>query len=99
MRRTKHPFTGLLTFETGNDAAFVELAASDAAGGILSQEPLKRPAPPASTSVLEPVSNVPLADFFTWLKQNSIYVVSSVLVVRHVASTSCAYTLGSHSHF
>jgi len=71
-------------FETeNNDASPVQVSALnsatlDSAGGASSEGP----APPASASPLQSVSDFGPFDFIGWLKQNQFYVVGSVLACR-----------------
>ena len=88
--RTLTAYPGLLTFDSDNDEAFLEVLSSDSAGSA-SQTPGSMPAPPASASPRQQIENFRFVDILGWLQRNSIYVVSSILVCRqdtHVASLS-----------
>ena len=79
-------------FEIENDAAPASVQAEGVSSeqSVHSQEHNKRPAPPASANTRQPVATARLGDLFEWLKQNSIYVVSAVLVSRLAAAVIAA---------
>ncbi len=71
---------GLLTFETEIDDSTVSKAS---VLDLTEASDVSRKAPPASASPQESVVDFGTFNLVSWLKQNTFYVVSTVLACRH----------------